>query len=445
MTQPTTTSKSHPTKKSKWEHPPPTPLSNPHESCFPKNRTYEGYMKYYDYKINKYILYYFVLSNNFLLAAKDIESIKLSIVIPVEGKTILIDTNYTNKFIICGKKKTFNFETNTCEETLKWCNVIKKACTLKVHDIYRFAYEIGSGSMGTSVIAAQHRTTRKRVAIKVINKKQIKNRQRLSQEITIMKQLRHQPCIVELYDIYESKKKLYLVMELCEGGDLLTNVANQAQFEDITCHVMHQIARAVKYMHKKGIVHRDLKPENILCCKKSCVERIKVADFGISKHMNLSSNTSQPLMSTPVGTLTYTAPELLNGIPYGKEVDYWSLGVIMHIMLCGYSPWSHCNNEIEIRRAIIDQEIELKDEDWMHVSESVKDLVLRLLHRDPKKRATNDEILKITWEENKNHTSWRNARFNLRKTIRGDRARQCSIGTVEANIHFINIYFNFII
>lgn len=142
-------------------------------------------------------------------------------------------------------------------------------------------------------------------------------------------------------------------------------------------------------------------------------------------------------LSTPVGTLTYTAPELLNGDPYGKEVDYWALGVIMHIMLCGYSPWSHCTSEIQTRRAIVDEDVTLKDEDWIHVSEPVKDLILRLLHRNPKKRATNDEILTITWEENKNQTSWKNARSQLRKTLRGDRARQCSTGTVEANLHLM--------
>eukprot|EP01084_Bolivina_argentea_P125208 221864_1 len=255
--------KSHPTKKSKWEHPPPTPLHDPNESCFPKNRTYEGYMNYSDYK-TPLRRYYFVLSNNFLLAAENIDSRKLSIVIPVEGKSITIDYESLDecKFLIGGKKKTFNFETSSSRETFKWIEVISAACHLKVTDVYRLAYEIGSGSCGTSVIAAEHRSTRKRVAIKVINKKKIKNRRRLSHEITIMKKLRHQPCIVELYDIYESKKHLYLVMELCEGGDLLTTVANQAHYEDITCHVMHQIARAVNHMHKKGIVHRDLKPEN---------------------------------------------------------------------------------------------------------------------------------------------------------------------------------------
>eukprot|EP01084_Bolivina_argentea_P126785 224406_1 len=283
--------KSGPPNTSKWEHPPPTPLHDPNESCFPKNRTHEGYMKYHDHK-TALTNYYFVLSNNFLLAAKDIDSTKLSIVIPVEGKTIVMDVGFESgesdengrKFIIGGKRKTFHFETTSRDETEAWMRVISKACHLKVTDVYRLAYEIGQGSCGTSVIAAEHRSTRKRVAIKVINKKKIKNRQRLSHEITIMKKLRHQPCIVELYDIYESKKHLYLVMELCEGGDLFTTVANQAHFQDITCHVMHQIARAVNHMHKKGIVHRDLKPENILCCKKGSVERMKVADFGISKH-----------------------------------------------------------------------------------------------------------------------------------------------------------------
>ena len=194
--------KSHFAQNPKWEHPPPTPLHDPNESCFPKNRTHECYMKYHDYK-TEVTKYYFVLSNNFLLAAKSVDSKKLSIVIPVEGKTIVIDesdggsdsssgseggsTNDGCRFIIGGKKKTFHFETPSRRATLKWMDVIRKACCLKVTDVYRLAYEIGSGSCGTTVIAAEHRSTRKRVAIKVINKKKIKNKQRLSHEITIMK------------------------------------------------------------------------------------------------------------------------------------------------------------------------------------------------------------------------------------------------------------------
>jgi len=122
--------------------------------------------------------------------------------------------------------------------------------------------------------------------------------------------------------------------------------------------------------------------------------------------------------------------------------DYWALGVIMHIMLCGYSPWSDCTSEIQQRRCIVDKDVELIDEDWMHVTYQVKDLVLRLLHRNPKERATNDEILRITWNANKNHitswNSWKNARSKLKKTVRSSfRARQCSTGTVEANIHLM--------
>ncbi|ETO22664.1 hypothetical protein RFI_14529, partial [Reticulomyxa filosa] len=257
----------------------------------------------------------------------------------------------------------------------------------------------------------------------------------------MMKELRHHSCIVRLYDIWETKKNLYLVMELCEGGELLEALADQKKGhydEDLTCHVIHQIARAVDYMHRKGIVHRDLKPENILCVRKGSAELVKVADFGISKHMEDVNQT----MQTPVGTLTYMAPELLEGRPYGKEVDNWALGIIMHIMLVGYSPWSKYSSALEIQQHILTQDVEWKEEDWIHVSEEVKDLVMRLLDRDPKKRATIKQVLKLVWKDNIKSSSYHNAIRNLKKTIFKNKIRSFSMGWVERNPHLMKRLFH---
>ena len=109
---------------------------------------------------------------------------------------------------------------------------------------------------------------------------------------------------------------------------------------------MFQIAHGVKYMHSIGIVHRDLKPENILCVKPNSIESVKIADFGISK-MVKPEFIEDSTFSTMVGTLSYTAPEILRGKGYNKSVDYWSLGVIMYILLCGYAPfWGESDSEV---------------------------------------------------------------------------------------------------
>merc|ERR1712032_1684392 len=123
------------------------------------------------------------------------------------------------------------------------------------------------------------------------------------------------------------------------GGELFEQIANLkggGGFTEKECiTVLHQIAKAVKYMHSKGIVHRDLKPENVLCVEPNSIKKVKLADFGISKILKQLDKT----MSTSVGTVSYTAPEVLNRKNYDYTVDFWSIGVIMFILLCGYPPF----------------------------------------------------------------------------------------------------------
>lgn len=133
----------------------------------------------------------------------------------------------------------------------------------------------------------------------------------------------------------------------CGGGELFDQIAEldgDHYDERDSCVVMHQIAAGVRYMHSVGIVHRDLKPENILCLKPHSIKKVKIADFGISA---ILKNPNQQ-MKTMVGTLSYTAPEILqNRRNYDYTVDYWSVGVIMYILLCGYPPfWGETDEEV---------------------------------------------------------------------------------------------------
>ena len=188
----------------------------------------------------------------------------------------------------------------------------------------------------------------------------------------------------------------------CEGGELFDQIAelDGAHYtEQECCQIMHQIASGVKYMHSMGIIHRDLKPENILCVYPNSITKLKIADFGISKMIK----SSKQQMKTLCGTLSYSAPEILRGKGYDKSIDYWSIGVIMYILLCGYPPfWGE--TESEISHSILKDDVEYDDDDWGHVTKSTKELVEGLLNKNPKKRKNIDDCLKITWKVSSLHS-----------------------------------------
>lgn len=251
-------------------------------------------------------------------------------------------------------------------------------------DSISFLYTLGISGR-TKVVAAKHRTSGLDSAIKIMDKRQC-DRKMLKTEIQILKKL-ESPYIVALYDLIETKKYLYIVMELCSGGELFDQIASldgDHYSEEDCCLILHQIAKGVRYMHRMGIVHRDLKPENILCVEAGDIRRVKIADFGISKMLADGPNDNGSAMTVPVvgrkmvtnvGTVSYTAPEILRSAAYDYTVDFWSIGVVMFILLCGYPPF-YGDDEIEVMRAICDdEEVVLDDEDWHHVSEEAKALV----------------------------------------------------------------------
>jgi len=151
-----------------------------------------------------------------------------------------------------------------------------------------------------------------------------------------------------------------------------------------------------------GIVHRDLKPENILCVEDS-IKKVKIADFGISaiigdKSRNddddEDSSNDNKTMKTRVGTLSYTAPEILSHQAYDKRVDYWSLGVLMYILVCGYPPFDG-DNDYEVSDAITNESVDFESDDWAHVSSNTKQLVGKLLSKHPQHRANCNDIIKM--------------------------------------------------
>jgi len=212
-----------------------------------------------------------------------------------------------------------------------------------------------------------------------------------------LKQLEH-PGVVKLHDVidFPLEKKVYLIMEYMEGGDLLTYIQskkNKKLKEPAARKLFTQIISGVEYIHSKGIFHRDLKPDNILMESKH--KTAKIADFGFSKEIDIQ----QPLMrlQSMCGSPLYCAPEILTGHPYiGMEVDMWSLGVILYGMITGCTPWPGSNLQEELQNAAKGRYI-----DPPGASPEVKDLLSRLLVVDYKKRANPAEILTHTWMKQK--------------------------------------------
>jgi len=301
-------------------------------SCFPDNPTYTGYMHIMSGDNPPYRRQYFCLKNNFLLSAPSPSSKKEERALCLEDVDILTPPESPEArycFMIAYYSKTYYFKCSTTEERRIWVRHIKRASKLKLKDIWKkIGPTLGRSAGGNSkVIPAVHRETGQRVAIKMINKDMC-NLDDLHTEVQALKKIKKHECVVELYDIFETRKYLHLIMELCEGGELLhrmTQRHGKLYNESECCKIMNQVVRGVKHIHSHGIVHRDLKPANILCKDNSSMN-IRVADFGISKVLE----GQEMYMRSKKGTLKYTAPEVLKGALYDKRVDTWSIGIIMY-------------------------------------------------------------------------------------------------------------------
>ncbi len=215
----------------------------------------------------------------------------------------------------------------------------------------------------------------------------------LESEINILKELDH-PNIVRFYETYIDYKYIHIVMQLCTGGELFDRIVKLEKFsEKDAAELMKKILSAVQHLHKHNICHRDLKPENFLFKNNKENAEIKIIDFGLSKKFS----NQEENMTTIVGTPFYVAPEVLSG-KYDTQCDLWSCGVILFVLLCGYPPFDGDSNK-DIFRAILKNKLEFDEEEWGNISDEAKDLISKLLVKDPKKRIKIDQALNHSWFE----------------------------------------------
>ena len=258
--------------------------------------------------------------------------------------------------------------------------------------------ELGRGHYGV-VFKGSSRATGKQVAIKRINKRSTKM-QMIEREMQCMQALNESPHpnIVRMHDLYEDSKFFWLVMEMCGGDELLDAILARGQFsEQESRQVMHAILQSVAHMHERGIVHRDLKPENILIdfSDDGSTSSIKMIDFGLARQDSLMTRPNLTRFTSRVGTPYYIAPEVIHK-DYSNSCDEWSCGVIAYVLLCGYPPFEGETNE-EIFERIKRGTYSFEDPEWEHISREAKQLIDKLLNKDPDKRITAREALHHPW------------------------------------------------
>ncbi|KAI2605555.1 CAMK/CAMK1 protein kinase [Hypoxylon sp. NC1633] len=300
--------------------------------------------------------------------------------------------------------------------------------------------KMGDGAFSNVYRAKDLKGDAGEVAIKVVRKFEMNNMQgnkhlhpdfkkvpkaaeraNILKEVQIMRLLDH-PNIIKLVDFSESRQYYYIILELAPGGELFHQIVRLTYFsEELSRHVIVQVAKALEYLHEeKGVVHRDIKPENILFSPIPLVPskhpkpkqpgdedkvdegefvkgvgaggigQIKIADFGLSKIV--WDNQTM----TPCGTVGYTAPEIVKDERYSKSVDMWALGCVLYTLLCGFPPFYDESIEILTEKVAKGQYTFLSPW-WDDISKSAQDLISHLLAVDPDERYTIKEFLSHPW------------------------------------------------
>jgi calcium-dependent protein kinase len=209
------------------------------------------------------------------------------------------------------------------------------------------------------------------------------------QEVSIMDHLSGHANVVKLVDVFEDKRNVHIVMELCTGGELFDRIVARGHYsEKSAAQIIRAIVEVVAHCHTMGVVHRDLKPENFLLSSAGSASELKAIDFGLSSFFQPGK-----MLSDIVGSAYYVAPEVLRK-KYSSQCDIWSCGVILYILLCGIPPF-YAETEAAIFRAVVKGDVDYSAHPWPRISAEAKDCVGKMLTRDVNARAMAEQILQV--------------------------------------------------
>ena len=309
--------------------------------------------------------------------------------------------NYQGKYLYCFSiiypEKERKYYTEDKKDYHKWIKYLRKA--VDYEDLYK-SYEmkdiIGTGRYGT-IRVGFHKIKNRYVAIKIINKTKTSeiDMENIRHQIEILK-IATDEFVLQLLDIIENESYLYIITELCKGGDLYSYL-NQRSFkipETKAAKLIYKLTKSVSFLHTLGIIHRDLKPENILMTDMTDEADIRISDFCICKRLEPEETTKEI-----IGTLGYMVPEVLMGMDYNFSSDVWSIGVIAYLLLTGYLPFDDEESDKEVIRKTLFESIPFDNDSWKNISPQAKEFIKRILIKDKNQRMTIEDILNDQWLE----------------------------------------------
>ncbi|VDK46991.1 unnamed protein product [Anisakis simplex] len=273
-------------------------------------------------------------------------------------------------------------------------------------------YQIGDlierGPLST-VYRAVHRTSSRLFTVKSIDLQKYTatsglTRDDVDKEIEICAQLKHS-FLCELRDVIAGEKAVHMVFEFLDGDDICFEIVKRASAgfvysEAVASHYMKQLMQALQYMHSQGIVHRDIRPHNVVLASKDNSAPLKLTGFGVA--IKLESPESI-ISGGRVGTPQFMAPEVVSNMEYGTKADMWSAGVLLYILLCGRLPF--VGSHREIYESITEGRYSHRGGTWQSISNSAKDLLIRLLTVDPHNRISAEEALDHEWIREREHAA----------------------------------------
>ena len=276
-------------------------------------------------------------------------------------------------------------------------------------DNYDVLKQLGKGGYG-KVYEVMNKKTKEIRACKHLSKLSIKNLEKFEREIEILRKADH-PNIIKLYEIFESKRSFYLIMEECKGGEVFDRIIEHIQNKEMYSEknaaiILRQMMSAVEYCHNNGIAHRDLKPENLLYLNQGSEDNnsIKVIDFGLSQVISPNKK-----LKTKVGTAYYVSPEILQG-SYSEKCDIWSAGVILYILLSGDPPFNG-PSDIAIYKKIAQMDFDFPEAKSANISDEAKDLIKHMIAPE-NERYNARQVMEHKWMNIVNQDNLANLNFD---------------------------------
>ncbi|XP_054479345.1 serine/threonine-protein kinase H1-like [Anoplopoma fimbria] len=269
---------------------------------------------------------------------------------------------------------------------------------------------IGRGSF-SRVVRVEHRASRQPFAIKMMEVEAPLGREVCASELAVLQRVSHSH-VIQLIEVFQFPRRVYMVLELATGGELLDRVVSRGHFtERDATQALRMVLAGVGHLHSLGITHRDLKPENLLYYHPGADSRLLVTDFGLATFGGTGSEISGPdgsiggdcngadrtwSLRTTCGTPEYIAPEVLLRKPYSCAVDIWALGVIAYVVLSGSMPFED-ESRTRLYRSIVRGKYSFHGDPWPSVSNLAKDFLQCLLALDPAARLTADQAIRHPW------------------------------------------------